>query len=120
MDQSLLKAGEEKLDPLGPILNNSMIAVHHVTPSSTKTPLLFTGHVWTPLSIGPFNDPAQILSDIRLLTSFPSETLLFPKMAKFDQNMVLMSKLEPANREYLTSLKNLGEQAGVLGVGIDL
>ena len=120
MDQSLLKNGEDMLKPLELRLDNSMIALHHVTPSSSKTPLLFTGHLQTPLSVGPFNDPKELLSDIRLLTSFPGETLLFPKVAKFDQNMQLMSKLEPSNREYLTNLKNLGEQAGVLGVGIDL
>ena len=55
-----------------------------------------------------------------MLTSMPNETLLFPKMANFDENYEFMSKLEPKNKEFLGSLKELGEQAGVVGVGVDL
>lgn len=108
------------MKPLDEKLLNSMVAVHHVTNSSTKTPLLFTGHFQTPLSIGPFKDAAQLLKDLRVLINMPNETLLFPKMAFFDKNMPFMAKLEPNNKDFLNSLKNLGEQAGVLGVGIDL
>ena len=44
MDQTELKEGETPLEPMQSELGNSMVAVHHVTNSSTKTPLLFTGH----------------------------------------------------------------------------
>jgi hypothetical protein len=37
------------------------------------------------------------------------ESLLFPKMANFDKNMGFMSKLEPKNKDFLNSMKNLGE-----------
>jgi hypothetical protein len=61
------------------------------------------------LSIGPFSQAETLLQDIRVLVNMPNESLLFPKIANFDKNVEFMTKLEPNNKDFLNSMKNLGE-----------
>ena len=77
---------------------SSLLSVTHVTDSSTKIPLLFTGDLLRYGSIGDFIDPEETIQDINLVKSFPQDSLFFPKVSDFAQNYDFVKKIDPNNQ----------------------
>ena len=73
------------------------MAVTHVTPTSSKTPLLFPGEFFGAAAIGEVADSRKFAAELRNLRGFANETIVAPKFASYEENLAWVQMLDPAN-----------------------
>jgi len=74
--------------------------LHHVTPDSTKTPVMFTGDTLYIGSCGKVytENYAQMYQTLNKLKTLPNETLLFPSHNNAIHNLLWVKTLDPKNQ----------------------
>lgn len=74
-----------------------MIAVTHVSPTSTKLPVLFSGDTILISSIGKTDNPKQMFQSLQKLRGFSNETLIFPGHRIKKENLLFSKSIDPSN-----------------------
>jgi hydroxyacylglutathione hydrolase len=91
--------------------------VTQCTPTSDKTPLLFSGDILSCGGAGPANDLAKMQSSLTMLRSLPNETLIFPGHEATAQNLAFAKMLEPDNPFVTKKLDWVKDRKGQVNVG---
>lgn len=91
--------------------------VTQVTPTSTKTPFLFSGDVLSCGGAGPAENLAKMQASLDSLRNLPNETLIYPGHEATAENLAFAKMLEPDNPFVTKKLDWVKERKGQVNVG---
>lgn len=77
---------------------NSIIALTEVTPTSTKTPIIFPGEFLFAGTIGEVGDPEKYVKELKSLKNFQNESIMGPKYSNILDNFNWISQIDPENK----------------------
>ncbi|KAM3132134.1 hypothetical protein pb186bvf_015729 [Paramecium bursaria] len=77
--------------------DNYLIVVTHVTPTSTKIPVIFSGDTILVGSVGKIQNYEEMNKTIQLLKGFNDETLIFPGHHAQMENLLFAKTIDPEN-----------------------
>ena len=95
----------------GTAISNLIIALTEVTPTSTKTPIIFPGEFLGAGTIGEIGDPDKYVNELKSLKNFQNESILGPKYSNIMDNFAWISQLDPDN-QLLKMKKDFLEKKG--------
>lgn len=96
---------------------HAILSMTHITETSTKTPIIFTGNLMTYGSIGNFSDPQMMINDFQILQSMPPSSIILPRYNELEQNLEWISLLEK-NNDFCDSLKKYLQENGLMVNGL--
>ena len=82
----------------GTAMPNSVIALTEVTPTSSKTPIVFPGELLGAGTVGQIGDPAKFAQELNSLKNFQDESILGHKYSNVLENLNWIKKLDPDNK----------------------
>lgn len=76
---------------------NSIIALTEVTPTSSKTPVLFPGEFLGAGTIGEIGNPEKYVSELKNFKNFQDESIIGHKYARVLESIQWIKQIDPDN-----------------------